>query len=159
MKSILHCHSIREQCEENFKAEVVEKEKSLNDAKSLAETKAAKHTTHVEELMTSLNKLKAAKKVDEGDAKKVAEAIEGLKKYLLEAKEVRTNLEAKADMAEAKTVHTEAKLKRAEEALAKVEAKIEDKINAGRDEQIDLIMYRIWDRNQNIDILFMEGEA
>lgn len=59
MLNILRCHSIREQREENFKVEVAEKEKSLNDAKSLAKIKATQHATHVEELMNSLNKLKA----------------------------------------------------------------------------------------------------
>ena len=137
MLSILRGHSIREQREENFKAEVAEKEKLLNEAKSQAKTEASKHATHVEELMNSLNKLKAEKEAAEGDAKRAAE----------EAKEVKTNLEARVDMAEAKTVHAEAEMKRAQDALAKLEAEIEDKINAGKDELVDLSMYRVWEHN------------
>ena len=82
--------------------------------------------------MTSLNKLKAAKEAAEGDAKKAAESIEGLKKSLEEAKEVRMNLEAKVDMAEAKTVHAEAELKRAQDALAKVVLRLKTRLMLAR---------------------------
>lgn len=87
---------------------MAEKEKFLNKAKSLAKTEASKHATLVEELVNSLNKLSAEKEAAEGDAKRAAESIEGLKKSLEEAKEVKTNLEARVDMAEAKTVHAKA---------------------------------------------------
>ena len=62
-------------------------------------------------------------------------------------------------MAEAKVAHVEAVKKLAQEALAKVKAEMEDKINAGKDELIDLAMYRVWGHNQNMDISFVEGEA
>ena len=51
------------------------------------------------------------------------------------------NLEAMVDMAEAKAVHVEAKTKKAQDALAKLEAEIKDKVNAGKDELVDLSMY------------------
>ena len=40
-----------------------------------------------------------------------------------------------------------------------VEADTKEKINASKDELVDLAMYRVWERNQNIDISFMRGEA
>ena len=40
-----------------------------------------------------------------------------------------------------------------------VEAETKEKINAGRDELVDLAMYRVWEYNQGIDISFMQGEA
>lgn len=68
------------------------------------------------------------------------------------------NLEAMVDMAEAKAVHAEAEMKRAQDALTGLEVEIKDKINAGKDELVDLYMYRVWEHNQDIDISFMEGE-
>lgn len=116
--------------------------------------------------MTSLNKFKAMKeaaedeaKREKANAKKVAKSNEELKNTLEAAKKIKTNLEANVDMAEAKVSHAEAEKKLAQEALAKVEAEVDDKINAGKDELIDLAMYRIWEHNQNIDISFMEGEV
>lgn len=46
-------------------------------------------------------------------------------------------------MAEAKTVHAEAEMKRAQDALAKIETEIEDRVNPGKDELIDPTMYCI----------------
>ena len=53
----------------------------------------------------------------------------------------------------------EAKYKLVLDNLAKVEAETKDKINAGRDDLVDLAIYRVWEHNQNIDISFMRGEA
>lgn len=40
-----------------------------------------------------------------------------------------------------------------------MEAETNDKINADRDDLVDLAMYRVWEHNKNIDISFMRGEA
>ena len=40
-----------------------------------------------------------------------------------------------------------------------METEVEKKINADKDELIDLAMYRFWEYNQNVDISFMEDEA
>ena len=63
------------------------------------------------------------------------------------------------DLAEARVKELEAQNKLALDNLAMVEAETKDKINAGRDDLIDLAMYRVWEHNQNIDISFMRVEA
>ena len=62
-------------------------------------------------------------------------------------------------MAEARVNQLETRNKLALDNLAKVEAETKEKINAGRDDLIDLAMYRVWEHNQGIDISFMRGEA
>ena len=62
-------------------------------------------------------------------------------------------------MAEARVKQLETQNKLALDNLAKVEAETKEMINAGRDDLIDLAMYRVWEHNQGIDISFMRGEA
>lgn len=68
------------------------------------------------------------------------------------SKKAKKNLEARVDVVEA-----QAKL--AKDTLAKTEAEVEQRITAGKDELINLAMYRFWEANQNADISFMEDEA
>ena len=71
---------------------------------------------------------------------------------LLVSEEVKKDLEARVDIAEA-----QAKL--AKDTLAKTQAEVEQKITAGKDELIDLVMYSFRVANQNADISFLEDEA
>ena len=86
-------------------------------------------------------------------------AEEEAKKMQLASKEAKKHLEAKVDMAKARAFSAEAEKKLAQEALAKMEIGVEQKIIVGKDELIDLAMYRFWEYNQNADISFMEDEA
>ena len=62
-------------------------------------------------------------------------------------------------MVEARVANVEAEAKLAKDTLAKMEAEVEQKITAGKDELIDLAMYSFWVANQNADISFLEDEA
>ena len=97
------------------------------------------------------------------NAKKYAEdlkkALKEAKRKLLASEDAKKELEGKVDITETRVSSTEAEKKLAQEALAKVEAEVEEKINVGKDELIDLAMYRFWEHNQNADISFMESEA
>ena len=82
-----------------------------------------------------------------------------MKQALDAAKVAEKDLGAKVDLAEARVKQLETQNKLALDNLAMVEAETKEKINAGRDELVDLAMYRVWEHNQNIDISFMRGEA
>ena len=145
-------HSLREQREENLKAEIAAKEKLLEDARSQAETAASKHATHVGELMDSIKALKDAKEAAEEDAKRAKEAANESDKRAKEA-------ETRAESSEAKAVYAQAEWDKSQTALAKLQAEISEKIDAGKDELVDMSMYRVWERNQDIDLSFLEDEA
>ena len=145
-------HSLREQREENLKVKIAAKEKLLEDTRSQAKTEASRHATHVGELMDSIEALKDAEEAAEEDAKRAKEAANESDKR---AKEAETRVES----SEAKAVYAQAEWDKSQTALAKLQAEISEKIDAGKDELVDMSMYRVWERNQDIDLSFLEDEA
>ena len=152
MLSMIRNHSLREQREENLKAEIAAKETLLEDARSQAETAASMHATHMGELMDSIKALKDAKEAAEEDAKRAKEAANESDKRAKEA-------ETRAESSEAKAVYAQAEWDKSQTALAKLQAEISEKIDAGKDELVDMSMYRVWERNQDIDLSFLKDEA
>ena len=139
----------------------------------MTEEEAKKEKISAEDAKRSADDLKKALEVAtlaEGEVKKTAEATklsleeaqklgEESKKTLLASEEVKKDLEARVDMAEARASNAEAKEKLAQEALAKVEAEVEQKITAGKDDLFDLAMYSFLMVNQNAEVSFLEDEA
>lgn len=72
---------------------------------------------------------------------------EELNQALEVVKVAEKDLGAKADLAEARVKQLETQNKLALDNLAMVEAETKEKINAGRDELVDLAMYRVWQHN------------
>lgn len=137
-------------------------QESLDNANNLAAAEANKQAHETEKLNKSIEDLKAAKTAVEEDLKKenasveVAKgSVEELKQEIEVAKLTEKNLGAKVDLAEARITQLETQNKLALDNLAKVEAETNEKINSGRDDQIDIAMYRVWDHNQGTDISFM----
>lgn len=158
MSQVRH-HVIMAQNERILKEEVLRLQLSLDEAKKIAAAKAEGHNK-------SIDDLKASKAVIEKEVKKEntnAEATRGsadeLKQALDVAKVVEKDLGARVDMEEARIKELKAQNKLALDNLAMVEAETKDKINVGRDDLVDLAMYRVWEHNQNTDICFMRGEA
>ena len=98
-------------------------------------------------------------KKEKSDAEAAKGSVNELRQALNAAKTVEKDLGAKVDLFEARVRELEAQNKLSLDNLAKVEAETADNINAGRDDLVDLAMYRVWEHNQNIDISFMQGEA
>ena len=68
--SILWYNSVRECREDNFKAEVVEKEEALQTAKSNAEAASKQYSDQIELLEASANDMKSTKESAEEEVKK-----------------------------------------------------------------------------------------
>lgn len=86
-------------------------------------------------------------------------SAEELKQAFDAAKVAKKDLVAKVNLAEARVKQLETQNKLALDNFAIIVAQIEEKINAGRDDTVDLTMYRVWEHNQGIDISFMRDEA
>lgn len=130
------------------------------------ETDSKKQKDEITMLKESVDRLKTAKgaveeelKREKTSAKETRRVLDEARKNadeankaLLASEEAEKNLEAHVDFAKA-----QAKL--AKDAFAKTEAEVEQRINAGKDDLIDLAMYIFWVANQNADISFMEDEV
>ena len=84
-------------------------------------------------------------KKEKSEAEAAKGAVNELRQALDAAKKAEKDLKAKVEELEAKN-------KLVLENLAMVEAETSNKINAGRDDLVDLAMYRVWEHNQGIDI-------
>ena len=100
----------------------------------------------------NLKKEKANVEASRGSAEKLKQSLEAAK---LAEKDLGINV----DLAEARVSQLETQNKLASDNLAKVEAETEERINADRDDLIDLAMYRVWEHNHDIDISFMRCKA
>lgn len=135
-----------------LKGEVLRLQTSLDEAKKLADTEAEEHTKGIANLKATLVAVQKELKKEKSEAEAAKGSVDELRQALDAAKNVEKDLEAKVEELEAKN-------KLVLDNLAKVEAETSKKINAGRDDLVDLAMYRVWEHNQNIDISFMQSEA
>ena len=134
------------------KEEILRLQTSLDEAKKLAKTEAEEHMKGIANLKASLVAVQKELKKEKSEAEAAKGSVNELRQALDAAKKAEKDLGAKADELEAKN-------KLVLDNLAKVEAETSDKINAGRDDLVDLAMYRVWEHNQGIDISFMRGEV
>lgn len=165
MSQVPH-HVVMAQNERILKEEVLRLQESVDKANDLAIAKAKQWVQEYEELKKSVEELKTAKVAVEEDLKRekanaeaARDSVEKLKQSLEAARLAKKDLGAKVDLAEARVNQLETQNKLALDNLAKVDAETKEKINSGRDDLIDLAMYRVWEYNQGIDISFIRGEV
>ena len=134
------------------KEEILRLQTSLDEAKKLADTEAEEHTKALANVKASLVAVQKELKKEKSEAEAAKGSVNELRQALDAAKKAEKDLGAKVEELEAKN-------KLVLDNLARVEAETSDKINAGRDDLVDLAMYRVWEHNQGIDISFRRGEA
>lgn len=157
MSQVRH-HAMMAQNKRILKEEVLRLQSSQDEAKKLTAAEAEEHTKGVANLKASLVAVQKELKKEKADTEVAKGSINELRQALDAAKTVEKDLGAKVDLSEARIKELEAQNKLVLYNLAKVEVETTDKINAGRDDLVDLAMYRVWEHNQNIDISFMQGE-
>ena len=151
MAQVRH-HAVLAQNERILKEENLRLQTSLDEAKKLADAEAEEHTKALSNVKASLVAVQKELNKKKSEAEAAKGSVNELRQALDAAKNVEKDLGAKVEELEAKN-------KLVLDNLAKVEAETSEKINAGRDDLVDLAMYRVWEHNQNINISFMQGEA
>ena len=136
------------QNERILKEENLRLQTSLDEANKLAETEAEEHKKALANVKASWVAVQKELRKEKSEGEAAKGSVNELRQALDATKKAEKDLGAKVEELEAKN-------KLVIDNLAKVEAETLDKINAGRDDLVDLAMYRVWEHNEGIDISFM----